>query len=93
MQAHLNGSADSAVDDLQTEILVQRINSLDPPYRRNFVDWLESFSNERMNDLESGIREFLENQSPHMRGMYLNSLMTLAEEACRYFGMANVPEA
>lgn len=92
MKRHLNGSGSGENEGVRAEALVQRINSLQPVYRENFVTWLEQFSDERMTDLEGGIKDYLSNQSPRMRGMYLNSLMKLADEACRHFGMAQVPE-
>lgn len=92
MKRYSNGSGSGENEGVHAEALVQRINSLQPVYRENFVAWLEQFSDERMTDLEGGIKDFLRSQSPHMRGMYLNSLIKLADEACRYFGMAEVPE-
>lgn len=92
MERYPNGSGSGEDEGAYTRALIRRINSLQPVYRDNFVRWLERFSDERMTDLEEGLNDFLSNQSPHMRGMYLNSLIKLADEACRYFGMLEIPE-
>lgn len=90
MTPHLNRFVSGESETLHTDALIDRINSLQPFYRENFVNWLERFSRKSMGDMEEGLSEFLGSQSPHMRGMYLDSLIKLADEACRHFGMIEV---
>ena len=70
----------------QAEALVQRINSLREPYRRNAIAWLEHCTHIQICDLDEDLLRFLEGLSPCVRDRFMYSTRMVLDDAVRHFG-------
>lgn len=67
--------------------LVQLIDSLGEPYRRNTISWLGNYIQRSMEDLPKDIDSFLIELGPMQRRYFLNHVQRLLRTAVHYFGI------
>ncbi len=70
----------------QADALVQRINSLREPYRRNAIAWLETCTKQPLEDVPVDLMAFLENLSPSVRDRFVLHTRLVLDDAVRFFG-------
>ncbi len=68
------------------QILVDRIESLQEPYRRNTIAWLESLTQEPISNLPRDIHTFLEGLNPVLREHFILNTWLILDKAVRFFG-------
>jgi hypothetical protein len=67
--------------------LVKLIDSLEEPYRKNTISWLERYIQRPMEDLPEDIGSFLIELDPVQRRYFLNHVRRLLKTAVHYFGL------
>jgi hypothetical protein len=67
--------------------LVQLIDSLGEPYRRNTISWLGNYIQRPMEDLPNDIDSFLIELDPMQRRYFVNHVQRLLRTAVHYFGI------
>ena len=68
------------------ETLVQRINALCEPYRRNAIAWLEACTQQDFEDVNADLPAFLERLAPVVRDRFVINTEAVLDGAIRYFG-------
>ena len=66
--------------------LVQRINALCEPYRRNAIAWLEACTQQQFEDVDADLPAFLQRLTPVVRGRLVLNTGAILDGAIRYFG-------
>lgn len=73
----------------EAAVLADTINSLQEPYRRHAIEWLENCTQATFSDLAQDIDLFLDDLPPVVRDSFVGYTQRLMEEAMRYFGARN----
>lgn len=71
------------------EALVQRLNSLREPYRRNAIAWLETCTKQPLRDVPEDLTAFLDSLSPSVRDRFVLHTRLILDDAVRFFGEAS----
>ncbi len=66
--------------------LVQRINALCEPYRRNAIAWLEACTHRQFRDVDADLPAFLQGLTPTVRDCFVFNTGAILDGAVRYFG-------
>lgn len=75
-----------AYQGTQAGTLLERINSLREPYRRNAIAWLEHCTQKPITDVSEDLVIFLDGLSPAVRERFVFSTRLVLDDAVRYFG-------
>jgi hypothetical protein len=70
------------------EALVDRLDSLQEPYRGNAIAWIERCAARPFTDLGQDISQFLDELNPDLRDEYLLNMSMILDDAVKYFGVA-----
>ena len=73
-------------NDIDARVLVDRIDALREPYRRNAIEWVESCVNESMSDLPRDMRRAMNKMAPVKRKEFYSQTVEVLEGAARHFG-------
>lgn len=76
----------------QAEDLVERLNALREPYRRNAIAWLEDSTHHRFANVSEDLFDFLNSLSPALRDGFMCHTRTLLDDAVRFFGEERGPQ-
>ncbi|HEX9796643.1 MAG TPA: hypothetical protein VGA52_06590 [Anaerolineales bacterium] len=68
--------------------MAANIARLQEPYRQNTIHWLERCADRRLKDLSADLADFLGELHPSMRGVYVDNLQMVLEDALHHFGQA-----
>jgi len=68
------------------EAIIERLQALPEPYRRNALDWLRNCTQSPMDDPEAEIETFLDRLPPSARATFVFQAGKLLETALGYFG-------
>ena len=72
--------------ELDAGILVDRIDSLREPYRKNAIEWVESCANQAISDLPRDIRRMLRKMPAVRRKAFIDRTVEVLDGAVRHFG-------
>ncbi len=67
--------------------LADRIESLREPYRQNAIAWLETCTQQPIENPRADILRFLSDLNPIVREDFVDYTFRILEEAVRYFGV------
>jgi hypothetical protein len=73
----------------EAAVLSDTINSLQEPYRRHAIEWLENCAQCSFSDLAEDMDLFLRALPPVVRESFLGYTQRLMDEAMRYFSARN----
>jgi len=68
------------------ETLVERVDSLREPYRRNAILWLEHCTRQPLPNFQQDLHQFMEGLTPSVREEFVIQTKMVLEDAVRYFG-------
>lgn len=69
--------------------MVERIETLRQPYRGNAVQWLQAYISMPIDDLEPDLERFLGGLTPFVRERFVHHVITVLDDAVRFFGALN----
>jgi hypothetical protein len=72
--------------ELDAGILVDRIDSLREPYRKNAIEWVESCANQAISDLPRDIRRMLRKMPAVRRKAFFDRTVEVLDGAVQHFG-------
>jgi hypothetical protein len=68
------------------DCLVERVDMLREPYRRNAILWLERCTRQPLTDVRRDLFQFLDGLTPSVRDRFVVQTKLVLEDAVRYFG-------
>lgn len=68
------------------DTLVEHVNMLREPYRRNAIQWLEHCTRQPLTDVRRDLFDFLDGLTPSVRDRFVIQTRLVLEDAVRYFG-------
>lgn len=68
------------------DALVNHVNMLREPYRRNAIQWLEHCTRRPLTDVRNDLFHFLDGLAPSVRDRFVIQTKLVLEDAVRYFG-------
>jgi hypothetical protein len=71
--------------DIYAGNLVNRIDSLREPYRKNAIEWVERCAEQRISDLPRDIRRVLRKMPPVKREKFYSRTVQVLDDAVQHF--------
>jgi hypothetical protein len=69
-----------------TLAMVEKIQTLKQPYQGNAVQWLQAYISMPIENLEPDLEKFLGGLSPFVRQRFVSHVITVLDDAVRFFG-------
>jgi hypothetical protein len=73
--------------DKDLEVLIERINLLQEPYRENTLSWLRQCTDRPLLDLRTDLDGFLRELNPIIREYFILQTRMILKNAVHHFGM------
>ncbi|MBN2555808.1 MAG: hypothetical protein JXA97_07705 [Anaerolineales bacterium] len=75
--------------DLDRDVLeiIERISTLQEPYRQNAVEWLEEFTQNGIEDVGADMPHFLGTLKPTIRRNFTRFVCLVLDEAAQHFSL------
>ncbi len=82
----MSEGGDTMTDDIYAGILVDRIDALREPYRKNAIEWVEHCAKQPISDLPRDIRRALSKMPPVKRKKFYAQTVQVLDGAVQHFG-------
>lgn len=66
--------------------IVERVDNLREPFRKNAIDWLCKRTRRPLSNLQNDLDQFLQEQDPFVRDFFIEDTLSVLELAVTYFG-------